>query len=88
MKQQSATATVPEDPCAAAIFHAVFRLTSVVDLYGPERAIEWAQSLLDDPELLEAFACPKTRRLQRLSPPPGPRRDPGGPGDSAHGAAT
>src|SRR5256885_16817536 len=56
MKQQSATATVPEDPCAAAIFHAVFRLISVADLYGPERAIEWAQSLLDDEALLEAFA--------------------------------
>ena len=40
----------------AGIFHAVFRLLAIADLYGPERAIEWAQTLLEDPELLDAFA--------------------------------
>jgi hypothetical protein len=42
--------------CGAGVFHAVFRLIAISDLYGPERAIEWAQSLVDDPELLSAFA--------------------------------
>ena len=42
--------------CAAGIFHAMFRLIAVSDLYGPERAVEWAQSLVDDPDLLSAFA--------------------------------
>jgi hypothetical protein len=37
-------------------FHAIFRLLAIADLYGPERAIEWAQTLLDDPELLAAFS--------------------------------
>lgn len=42
--------------CGAGIFHAMFRLIAVSDLYGPARAIEWAQSLVDDPQLLSAFA--------------------------------
>lgn len=40
----------------AGTFHAVFRLLAIADLYGPERAIEWAQSLVDDRDLLSAFA--------------------------------
>ena len=60
MNQRQSTRSVPQDPRAAGIFRAVFRLTAVSDLYGPDRAIEWAQSLLDDPELLRAFAHSKT----------------------------
>ncbi|HKO28158.1 MAG TPA: hypothetical protein VJU80_11920, partial [Solirubrobacteraceae bacterium] len=39
-----------------AIFLTIFRLTSISDLYGPRKAVEWAESLLDDPQLLKAFA--------------------------------
>ena len=42
--------------CGAGIFHAIFRVTAIADLYGPERAVEWAETLLDDPHLLAAFA--------------------------------
>lgn len=44
-------------------FHAIFRLIAIADLYGPARAIEWAQSLIDDPDLLSAFS----RAEQRVS---------------------
>lgn len=58
MEQLSSTATIPDDPGSEAIFRAVFRLTAIADLYGPDRAVEWAQTLLDDPDLLRAFAHP------------------------------
>ena len=61
VSQQQSTAEVRRDACADAIFRTVFRVTSIADLYGPDRAIEWAQSLLDDPELLSAFAHPPTQ---------------------------
>ena len=72
--------------CAAGIFHAIFRLIAISDLYGPGKSIEWAQSLIDDPELLSAFAHAPERRsaeitVRRLgvsAPPltdPGPRPD-------------
>ena len=43
----------------AGIFHATFRILAIADLYGPKRAIEWARTLLDDPELFTAFAAPR-----------------------------
>jgi hypothetical protein len=49
------------------IFRAVFRLIAISDLYGPERAVEWAQSLLDDPELLSAFAHASERRTAEIT---------------------
>ena len=53
--------------CSAGIFHAVFRLIAISDLYGPARAIEWAQSLIDDPELLLAFAHAPERPIAELT---------------------
>jgi hypothetical protein len=75
-----------QDACAAGIFHAIFRLIAISELYGSERAIEWAQSLIDDPELLSAFAhAPQrpiaeitVRRLGLSAPLP---TDPGRPPD-------
>lgn len=69
------------DACSAGIFHAIFRLIAISDLYGPARAIEWAQSLIDDPELLAAFARAPERRVaeitvRRLGMPPSPLTDP------------
>jgi hypothetical protein len=68
--------------CGAGIFHAVFRLIAIADLYGPARAMEWAQSLLDDPELLSAFAHGPERPIaeitvRRLGVPVPPLADPG-----------
>jgi hypothetical protein len=51
----------------AGTFHAVFRMLAIADLYGPERAIEWAQTLLDDPELLAAFATLPTRPAAEIT---------------------
>jgi len=56
MKEMRSGAEVVEDACARGIYNVIFRLISISDLYGSGRAVEWAQSLLDDPELLAAFA--------------------------------
>ena len=54
---------------ADGVYYALFKVVSTRDLVGEERAIEWAQSLLDDPELLDAFAAEACRH-----PGPGRRR--------------
>ena len=64
MNDQEHTDHYWQGTCGAGIFHAVFRLIAISDLYGPERAIEWAQSLVDDPELLSAFAHAPTRPFE------------------------
>lgn len=56
MNEQAHTDEHWHGACGAGIFHAMFRLVAVSDLYGPARAVEWAQSLVDDPDLLSAFA--------------------------------
>ena len=47
------------------VYYALFKVVSTRDLVGEEQAIEWAQSLLDDPELLEAFAAEACRHPAR-----------------------
>ncbi len=61
MNETRSGAELLEDACARRIFNVIFRLTSISDLYGPGRAVEWAQSMLDDPELLTAFARSQRR---------------------------
>jgi hypothetical protein len=51
-----------QDPLAAGIYYALFKVVSVSDLAGPEKAIEWAQSALDDEVLLRSFAA-RTREV-------------------------
>ena len=68
MRQRRSTVGVRHDAGSAAIFRAVFRLTSISDLYGPEKAVEWARTLLDDPQLLTAFARPRTFPAVREAP--------------------
>jgi hypothetical protein len=35
---------------------ALFKVVAVADLQGPEAAVEWAQSVIEEPKLLSAFA--------------------------------
>ena len=56
MNAHESITEINRDACRAGIFHAAFRLTAIAELYGPKRAVDWAQSLLDDPELLTALA--------------------------------
>ena len=80
MNDQAHTDQQWQHACSAGIFHAIFRLIAIADLYGPERAIEWAQSLVDDQELLSAFAHAPARpiaeitvrRLSEAGVPPAP----------------
>ena len=67
MSDQEHTDEHWDSACGAGIFHAMFRLIAVSDLYGPERAIEWAQSLVDDPELLDAFAHAPHRPIAEIT---------------------
>jgi len=50
--------TIPDARSAAvdeSLYLAIFRVTAIADLAGPVRAVEWAQSLLDDEQLRAAF---------------------------------
>lgn len=67
MYEQEHTDEHWQGACGAGIFHAIFRLTAIADLYGSERAIEWAQSLVDDPELLSAFAHAPARSIAEIT---------------------
>ena len=50
-----------------AVYLALFRIVSIADLESPERAIEWAQSVLEDDQLREAFVA---RASDELAPRP------------------
>jgi hypothetical protein len=39
------------------IYLALFKVTAIADLESPERAVEWAQSLLEDEQLRVAFVA-------------------------------
>ena len=44
------------DSVSTGVHAALFKVVSVADLKGSEAALEWAQSVLDDEQLLAAFA--------------------------------
>lgn len=39
------------------VFFALFRLASISELAGPETAVRWADSMLEDTELMDALAA-------------------------------
>ena len=39
------------------VYLALFKVTAIADLDSPERALEWAQSLLEDEQLRAAFVA-------------------------------
>jgi hypothetical protein len=47
----------------ASLYLALFRVAAIADLEGPERAVEWAQSVLDDDRLRAAFVAGVSREL-------------------------
>jgi hypothetical protein len=68
MSEMRSGAELVEDARARTIYNVMFRLTSISELYGPSRAVEWAQSVLDDPELLAAFARPRRTGMRATKP--------------------
>jgi hypothetical protein len=38
------------------VFFALFRVVEIDELSGPEKALEWARSMLDEPELRRGFS--------------------------------
>ncbi len=45
-----------QDLVAKGIFYALFRVVEIEELSGAERAVEWARSAVEDPELCEGLA--------------------------------
>jgi hypothetical protein len=49
------------DPSGQAIgeslYYALFRVAAIADLEGPAKAVAWAESILDDDQLREAFVA-------------------------------
>jgi hypothetical protein len=39
-----------------AVFYALFKIVEVGELMGPDKAVEWARSVVDDQEFRRAFA--------------------------------
>jgi hypothetical protein len=39
------------------LYYALFRVAAIAELEGPAKAVEWAESVLDDGDLREAFVA-------------------------------
>ena len=39
------------DPVERAVYFTLFKITSTAELAGPERAVDWAESVLEDADL-------------------------------------
>jgi hypothetical protein len=57
------SAHVEGDVAVQSVFYALFRIVELDEYSGPETAIEWAQSVLGDPQLLRGFV----ERVRELS---------------------
>jgi hypothetical protein len=44
------------DVLEQAVFYALFKVVEVDELIGPDKAVEWARSVVDDDDLRRAFA--------------------------------
>lgn len=44
------------DVVAEGVFYALFRVVEIEELSGPEKAVEWARSVVEDADLRLAFA--------------------------------
>ena len=68
MNATNARSEIVQGACARTIYNVMFRLTSISDLYGPDKAVEWAQSVLEDPQLRAGFA--RSREAAATPQPP------------------
>jgi hypothetical protein len=60
------------DALEVGLYHALFKICALSDLDGPERSLEWAQSLVDDEQLLAAFADNVREAVETHKPRRGP----------------
>jgi hypothetical protein len=47
-----------------AVFYTLFRVIEIDEYAGPEKALEWARSVVEDRQLREAFADSISERLE------------------------
>jgi hypothetical protein len=52
------------DPVAEGVYVALFKIISIADLSGNEKAVAWARATLENPELLRSLAEGTRRSLQ------------------------
>jgi hypothetical protein len=61
----------PRDEIGQGAYYALFKVVSIADLYGDDRAVEWARSAVDDDHLLRSFAEMTAERLEAPEDSPG-----------------
>ncbi|MGZ8635115.1 MAG: hypothetical protein ACXWZZ_14840 [Solirubrobacteraceae bacterium] len=44
------------DPVAEGVYLTLFKVTSIADLSGDTKAVDWARAALENPELLKSLA--------------------------------
>jgi hypothetical protein len=52
------------DPVVEGVYVALFRVTSIAELSGDKKAVEWARSTLENPELLRSLGEGTRRSVQ------------------------
>jgi hypothetical protein len=62
----------PREEIGQGAYYALFKVVSIADLYGDDRAIEWARSAVEDAQLLRSFAETTAERLEPPEDSPGP----------------
>ncbi|MDQ3720660.1 MAG: hypothetical protein M3350_07780 [Actinomycetota bacterium] len=46
----------PDDPVADAVYYTLFKVASIADLSGDEKAVEWTRRALESPDLVKGLA--------------------------------
>ena len=75
------------------LYYALFRVAAIADLEGPAKAVEWAQSVLDDDRLRAAFVAgiassePRSRGVRHGERPGGSPQCADGSGESTNSRA-
>jgi hypothetical protein len=52
------------DPVAEGVYLTLFKVTSIAELSGDAKAVDWARAALENPELLQSLADGTRRSLQ------------------------
>jgi hypothetical protein len=53
----------PRGEIGQGAYYALFKVVSIADLYGDDRAVEWARSAVDDEQLMRSFAETTAERV-------------------------
>jgi hypothetical protein len=51
-----ADARIQREIASQSVFYALFRVVEIEELSGPEKAVEWARAMVEEPELRRGFS--------------------------------